>query len=151
MQTAARRYLVGLIAALVWAVPVAHAHVTDTRALRARLDYVSQVLVGKNARHGTVAAYLSPLFLDADGRDRFLLNMVARIQSRGLTDTRVWRIRWHEPQIDAAYGYASVRAELCGLGKLWLPRCVDLELNWRWVEEAWYLLPPERIVLDPEL
>ena len=119
--------------------------------LRGDMKYVARVLRGVNVRQQTIRDYLTPVFLDVDGRDRFLLNLVARVRRGGIIDARIRRLDWTIAQVDPVYGFAEVSMEACGRWHLWIPRCVDVPLRWRRVEDRWYLLPPEEIRLDPDL
>lgn len=144
------RHLVFAVA-LVCVVAGAGAAAVPDASLDARVELLRRVLDGKRLRHRVVRDALSPLFANADGRDRFLLNLVALVDRAGIQEARLRRVSVIEREQDDTYGYARQKLKLCGRWYLWLPRCVDLEVRWRRVEDAWVLLPPDEIRLDPEV
>jgi hypothetical protein len=129
---------------IAWAAPA-------NPELHAQFDYMSQVLEGKLVRHFEIRDYLSPMFQDQDGRDRFLLNFVALVRRGGILDTTVRRVSWNMGEVDEVYGFATSQLRACGRWYLWIPRCVAINTEWRRVEGKWYLLPPPQIRLDPEV
>lgn len=138
------------VAAVCFAGAIEVRALADT-PLDARIEVLKQILTGKRLRHRAVRDALTPLFADHDGRDRFLLNLVALVDRAGIQDARLRRVSVTSREQDDTYGYARQTLRLCGRWYLWLPRCVDLEARWRRVEEGWMLLPPDEIRLDPEV
>lgn len=124
---------------------------TMPTALDGQVRYMAKVLKGKQIRHHEIRDYLTPMFQDVDGRDRFLLNAVALARRGGILDTTIRRTAWKSNEIDEVYGYAAGDLTLCGRWYLWIPRCVDIETKWRRVDGAWFLLPPDKIRLDPDV
>lgn len=146
-----------LIAVVLAVVPAAAAHAapaTRTAGLRADLrasvKHVAQVLDGKNVRHRLVHEHLDGMFLERDGRDRFMLNLISGVRGAGILDAKVRRLNWRIVELDPDYGYAEVAAKLCGRWYVWIPRCFETRLRWRHVDESWYLLPPESVELEPK-
>lgn len=112
-------------------------------------EAVATVLEGKNIRHRWVRNALTPFFDDTDGRDRFLLNLVARVRGARITDGKIRRIHWRTVEVDEQFGYVEAELELCGLWHKMIPRCADARVAWREIDGAWHLLPPDEIRLDP--
>jgi hypothetical protein len=138
-----------LLALTVLAAAPSLASVQDT-ALDAEVRYVGDVLRHKLVRHRLVRDALGRVFADQDGRDRFLLNLVAKVKSAGILDGKIQRLQWGAIHFDPAYGYAETPLRVCGSWYVWIPRCTRMVLRWRYIDERWILLPPDQIVLDPD-
>lgn len=127
----------------------APAEVVVPAPLAERVGAFEAVLAGKDIRHRYVRDAIEPLFLDIDGRDRFLLGWVAAVRQAGITDGRVRRLAITPVEVDDALGFSVFRARVCGRWHGWIPRCMTRDLRWREIAGRWHLVPPDSIQLDP--
>lgn len=143
--------LVGPLSALCLLVAPGAAAATPAvpPALAAEVGHFRDAVGGKDIRHRHIRDTLGPLFLDEDGRDRFLLGWVAAVRGAGITDGRVRRLALKPVQVDDDLGFAVFEARACGRWYGWIPRCTTRELRWREVGDRWHLVPPDTIRLDP--
>jgi len=122
----------------------------ETAELGEAVGALKKILVGKDARHRLLRDQLDPLFRSQDGRDRFVLNLVARVQKANITDGRVRDAAWTVSEVDTSLGYARGRMRLKGRWHGIFPRFTEIPVRWRFLDGRWYVLPPEKIELDPQ-